>query len=788
MNLRDFRVGWRLLLKEPGYSLAVVLGLAVGFAVCVLLLGFVRYCFTYNQAIRDSAHIYVVKERRNALPRPDFGATAPPALRDIAIRSGPQVSATTAKSFDLVARIDTRVVPLTLQVADANFLDFFGVPVIEGDPAALARPDGLMLSQSQARKLFGEVHAIGKRLSIDGVPFEVRAIVADLPANTTISVDALVGTGRHSWDPPSDRAGADWFRRAGVYVKVGPGVEVAGLVALLQDSVTRERDAKMNWRGPVAGRLTDIGVTRLSDIYFDPDLLAGRAGAQYGNKAGVAGLGALALLILLLASANYVNLATVRTLGRQREIAIRKLLGVSGARLAGQFVAESLLVSLLATLCGLALAWLALPLFATLVNRPLEGFFTVAGCAAMLGLGALVGLVSSLYPAWLALGQSTSVGIQGRGSSETRHGLMLRRVLSVFQFAAAIGLIAMTLAVNWQTGYASHADPGFDAAPLLVMTLPDKAAGAGQAFRAELERLPGVAGVAAVSDAVGRDDNKIVNIATRPDGERVPIEAKMVSPEFFQVYRVGALAGRVFDPAQDRPNSKSVLLNAAAAKALGFASPQSALGQMMGESRIVGIAPDLRYQTLRQAPGPMVYRIDQAQSVLTVRVAGNIAALRPLMEALAARHFPNDLVEIEPAGAVFAHNYSEDARLANILAAASFVATALASFGIYVLAAYSVKRRSREIVLRKLHGAGGADVGRLVAREFGWLIGIGALIGLPLAWFATERYLGGFVERAPMGAWPLLYALGCVGLVALGATARHTLTAMRMSPALALRD
>ncbi|HEU4376019.1 MAG TPA: ABC transporter permease [Telluria sp.] len=789
MNLRDFRIGWRLLLKEPGYSLAVLLGLAVGFAVCVLLLGFVRYCFTYNQAIPDSEHIYVVKERRNALPRPDFSATAPPALRDVALRSGPRVSATSAKSFNLTARIDTRVVPLTLQVADANFLEFFGIKVVAGDPAALARPDALVLSQSQARKLFGQVHALGKRLSIDGVPFEVRTIVADLPANSTISVDALLGTGLHSWDPPSNRAGADWFRRAGVYVKAGPGVDPAGLAALLQDTVTRERDAKMNWRGPVTGRLTDIAMTRLSDIYFDADLLAGRAGTEYGNKAGVAGLGALAVLILLLASANYVNLATVRTLGRQREIAIRKLLGVSGARLAGQFVAESLLVAMMATLCGLALAWLALPLFAELVNRPLDGFFSVAGCAAMLALGALVGLLSAMYPAWLALGQSASVGIQGRGSSETRNGLMLRRVLSVFQFAVAIGLIAMTVAVNWQTSYASHVDPGFDLAPLLVATLPGKPdAAAAQALRDEMARLPGVAGVAAVSDAIGRDDNKIINIATRPDGERVPIEAKMVSPDFFQVYRIGALAGRVFDPAQDGPKSTSILVNAAAVAALGYASPQAALGQMMGESRIVGIAPDLRYQTLRQAPGPMVYRIEPAQNVLTIRVEGDIAAARARIEALAARHFPNDLVEIEPAGAVFAQNYTEDARLAKILASASVVATALASFGIYVLSAYSVRRRSREIVLRKLHGAGGADVGRLIAREFAWLIGIGALVGLPLAWFAAERYLAGFVERAPMGWWPLLYALGCVGLVALAATARHTLAAVRMSPALALRD
>jgi putative ABC transport system permease protein len=423
MRLRDTRIGWRLLLKEPGYSLAVVLGLAAGFAVCFLLLGLVRYSFTYNEAIADSAHIFVVKERRNMLPRPDWRATAPAPLRQVATRNGPRVSATTARSFDLAARIDNRVVPLTLQVADANYLEFFGIRAVEGDAqAALARPDALVLSQSQARKLFGGAHALGKQLSIDGTPFEVKAIIADLPANTSMRYDALLGAGLHSWDRVSARADAEWFRSAAVYIKPPPGVDETALAGLLQAAVT-QRDDRFGFklpRGSANRKLTDIAMVRLSDIYFDPGLLAGRSGAQYGNKAGIAGLAALALLILLLASANYVNLATVRTLGRQREIAMRKVLGVSGARLAGQFIAESLVVSLLATLCSLLLAWLAMPLFAGLVNRPLAGFFSIASCAAMFALGALVGLASAMYPGWLALRQPASASLQGRGNSETR--------------------------------------------------------------------------------------------------------------------------------------------------------------------------------------------------------------------------------------------------------------------------------------------------------------------------------------------------------------------------------
>ncbi|MET0856448.1 MAG: ABC transporter permease, partial [Telluria sp.] len=775
-------------------SVAVVGGLAVGLAVCFLLLGFVRYCFSYNEAIADSEQIFVVKERRNFLPRPDWVAAAPPPLRDIATASGPGVTATSAKSFELAARIDNRILPLTVQVADANFLDFFGIKAVAGDArAALARPDALVLSREMAVKLFGQADAIGKRLQIDGATYEVHAILGDMPANTSVSFDAMLGVGAHSWDKPSARPGAEWSRRASVYVKAPPQVNAAGLADLLQQAVTRERDAKLPaaWRKTTNGRpVTEIGITRLSDIYFDDDLLAGRSGARYGSRTALAGLAALAVLILMLAGANYVNLATVRMLGRQREIGIRKVLGVSGARLAWQFVAESLVVSMLATLAGLLLAWLALPLFSTLVNRTLSGMFSPLSCTAMLLLGAAVGLLSALYPAWLALRQPVASSMQGRGNGETARGLAVRRMLSVLQFAAAIGLIAMTLAVSWQTRHASSADPGFDAAPLLVLNLPEKrAAGSGQALRAEVARLPGVDGVTTMSEAIGRDGNKIMAMLSRPGREPLSLEVKLVGPEFFQVYRVKPLAGRLFDPKTDGAGSMSVVLNARAAIALGFASPQDAVGQMYDlERRIVGIAPDLRYQTLRQAPAPLAYRLDLEQDVLTVRANDAIPAVRAGIEALWTRHFPNHALEIAAASAVFAENYSEDARLAKILASASLVATALASFGIYVLAAYSVKRRSREIVLRKLHGAAAGDIGRLMAREFGVLVGAGALAGLPLAWLATERYLASFTERAPMGVWPLLCALACVGAVALAATARHTLVAVRMSPALALRE
>jgi putative ABC transport system permease protein len=795
MGLGDFRIGWRLLLKEPVYSIAVVCGLALGLAVCFLLLAFVRYSFTYNTHIPDSEQIYVVKERRNFLPRPEWRATAPAALLETVLASGLPLQATRSKTSSLALRVDDRVVPLDVRVVETNYLEFFGVRAIDGDAArALARPDALVLNVPTAEKLFGHARVVGKLVHIDGVPFEIMAVLPETPGNSTVAFDALVGgMGKHSWDKaqagdPPDRA---WRAAANVFVKAGPGLDEAKLTALMQDAVTVNRDARTGagWlKSMKIERLTDIGMVRLSEQYFDESLLRSRAGQAYGNKPAVWGLAGLALLILLLASTNYINLAAVRVVQRQREIGMRKVLGAGRGRLLRQFIAESMVVALLASIAGLLLAWLAMPLFGELVNRPLASMFTPAACAALLLAGAAVGVLSALYPAWLALRLQVRDTLQGRAGTESGHASRLRRAMSVFQFAAAIGLVGMTLVVAWQTQYASHANPGFDPSHLLVINLPERAGAGNEAFRAELARLPSVQGVAGASEAVGRDGNTVVGTVRRTDGVDVAMEIKSVSARFFDVYGLKPLHGRLFAEGRDRAASGNIVLNAMAAAALGFPTPEAAVGRMAGERRIVGIAPDIRYRTLRQAPEPMMYLVDENPPVLTVRTTGPLPQARGEIEALWRRHFPNDVAEIDEAASLFAANYREDARLVRILASASFVATVLAAFGIYVLSAYTVKRRMREIVMRKLHGATGRDIGGLVGREFAILVLAGSAIGIPLAWLAGQRYLAGFVERAPMGAWPLLCALACVALVALAATARHTVAAMRMSPAAALRE
>ncbi len=399
----------------------------------------------------------------------------------------------------------------------------------------------------------------------------------------------------------------------------------------------------------------------------------------------------------------------------------------------------------------------------------------------------------------------------------------MRRLLTVLQFSGAMALTAVTLAIAWQTYFAMGANPGFDPTPLLVIELPnelhddqDKAAARG--LREALRQIPEVVDIANAGDPIGRSlsglnyevsrtqgGSRISSIGhpyaenyevTRADGKHASLLGRLVSTNFFEVYGIRPLAGSLFDKKMSPESAEALgVINASAARALGFATPQAAIGQILGAGsisfQIIGVAPDIRYENLHTTPGPVFYGagdLGPESSVLTIRANGDMRELEKTAERLARQYFPDQLVTIRRAQSYFAENYADDLRLAKLLGLASCIALAIAAFGIYVLSAYNVQRLARQIVLRKLYGANRRAIGQLVGREFIALIALSAAIGLSLAALANQRYLASFVERAPIGAWTLLAALLVALLVAFAATLRHTTIAMRMSPALALRD
>ena len=803
MKFRDFKIGWRLLVQEPAYSAVVVFGLSIGFAACFLLLGFVRHSFSYDAQVPDAQQVYLVKTRFNIAGDAKWYELAPLPYLEEARRSPIVADATMLFPVGVAMKAGAQVLPIRLSAVNDGFGAMFGVHALEGDlRTVLKEPGSVALTSSTAKRLFGRANVLGQTVAIDGVAFRIGAILADPPPTSTIFYEALAGQGSIAWPDGYRKAmlGA-WGGIGGkVYVKLRPGASAAALEQALQ--AAGDRSPLVKELGPdaaakLAGRsAVDIRLGALPSMYFDDDTANVPGSSQHGDVRVIGGLGAVALVILLLAATNYVNLATVRTVRRQREIAVRKVLGAPAGRLAAQFVAESMLVALIATAFGLLLAWLLLPVFSELVDRQLKNLFDAVNLLAALTLGVVTGLLAGIYPAWVALRVRPQRTLAGRGSAETSGGLWLRRALTVVQFATAIGLTAVTLTIAWQARFASSANPGFDPAGMLVVELPQSMRGEpAQATRAQLAHLSGVKGVAMAQDAIG--DPIIGNHVpyTTRSGANASLLTRDVSANFFEVVGVKAVAGRLFDSMRETDTTgDKVVIDAAAARALGYADPAMAVGQTVTPNQgpaaqVIGIAPPLRLQSLHESVRPVVWRIRAVGSLaLLVRSDGDLGALEGAITAALQRLAPDQVFAIERAQTYLSANYADDLRLAKLLGLASIVAIAIAAFGIYVLATYSVQRMARQIVLRKLYGAGRSAILALVGREFATLLAFGAAIALPLAALVNARYLAGFVERAPMGAWPLLAALLLAALVTLVSTLRHTLGALRMKPAAILRD
>jgi len=416
-------------------------------------------------------------------------------------------------------------------------------------------------------------------------------------------------------------------------------------------------------------------------------------------------------------------------------------------------------------------------------------------------LGIIVGLATAIYPAWIAFGVRPSLMLMGRPDSETVGGKRLRQVLSVIQMSAAMGLASYTLAISWQARFAMNASPGFDPSPILVFDLPKGVTTSEKKVRglvAALSQRPEVSGVMATNDAVGRDQASRSTEIKREGREALTLDVRTVSPNFFQQFGIRPAAGRLFDPALDREgDSGPVVLNEIAARQLGFTSAEQAIGQALLfrtldnyiSRRIVGIAPEIRFHSLREQPGAEVYELAYGEEVtLSIRASGRLADAERAAQELWPQYYPNSVLEMRPAREIYAANYADDARLASLLRLSTFIVMILAAFGVYVLAADAVRRRTREIALRKLFGTRRGDIGKLVARDVGATILLAAVIALPLAALAIARYLAPFSEQTPLAYWSLGIAVAVALLTAALAAARQTWAAMVLKPAVALRS
>jgi putative ABC transport system permease protein len=794
--LRNYlTIALRNIRQRAGYTAINVFGLAVGMAACLLIGLYVGDELSYDTFHDRADRIYVMGTESNF-----FGQSIATSYPVAATLEGdlPAVE----RAVRTVSRGDVRVRRATntmeserrLVLADSAFFRVFDFALVRGDRSSvLNAPDAAVITESMARDFFGDEDPMGQSLTVElrdtTHAVTVRGVAADVPDNSTVQFDLVA---------PTRLLDAD--RRD----PTGWGMRMYTTYALLGQPLPADTLAAQAERA-AAARLSDAA--REPPSLFSIPLPELYLSDQY-NTEGFRGqqrylyiFGSVALFILLIAAINYVNLVTAQAQQRAKEVGVRKTMGAGRGQLARQFLSESVLVSGAALVLALVLSALALPVFNGSFGTELSllnggsGPLLAGLAAAMLGIGVLAGA----YPAFvLARFQPVRV-LRGASGTTTGGGGWLRRGLVVLQFALSAALIVGTIVVHQQLDFMQTKSLGFDGEQVAVVNLPWRTMAASQVTaKQQLLQHPSVQQVslanampAHANMRVGQDVESVSSEA-HSDQEVfswVPINTDSA---FAETLSLRFVSGRSFASGGSRPE---VLINEAAARALGWA-PEEAVGKPIragrgGDGTVAGVVENFHLASLREEIMPVLITIgDPSETGLAaVKLAADgiqagMDHVRSTMAALA----PDAELEVQFLDDEFDAMYQSEERLSQIFTAFAGIAILIACLGLLGLAAYAAQRRTKEIGIRKALGASLTSIIGLLSKEFAALVAVALALGMPVAYWAMQRWLEDFAFRTSVSGWTFV-GTALVALVIAGASVSvHAIRAARTDPAKALRS
>ncbi|MFL6845002.1 MAG: ABC transporter permease [Allosphingosinicella sp.] len=820
-------VGVRALARSRAYAAINIFGLALGLAACLLILLYVRYETSYESWLPGSDRVYQVQATWHESGQPvTRNQKSPVPVRDTLAGGFPQIEAI---SVALPGRMTTiregKAEWVDELYVDPSFFDIFPLAFIHGSAkTALPNVNSIVLTEREAVRQFGTVDALGRTLTertSDGTyDYKVTGVIRDLPKNSHLKISTIARFDPKTWDsaPPSSL----WGNMSSYhYVKLRPGADAAAINAALP-AWEKKTIPSETIDGRTASRadILDLKLVKVADVHLgEAQLAAMRPG---NDSRTVTTFAIVALLILVMACINFINLSTARAGQRAREVALRKVLGASRRQLVVQFLGESVLLVAVAMVLALAAVELTAPTLAAWLDMDLKvAYFGPDGVLPpALLLVLCVGIAGGAYPAfYLSRFQPAQVLRANKGSADTPGSGRLRTLLVVTQFAISIGLIICTAVIYSQARFIETIDPGFERDGLIQINGGGRLTQSGnyEAFRRESLAVKGVTGVSRSNLGVADAQNKTIIAAKGLSNEETDIGFYRADPEYFPTMGMRLLAGRLLGESQakdkiERPvpgaeapqgppleeRGLNVVVNRRAARQLGFATPEAAVGQPIrvgvdGEElipcTIVGVVEDIRIRTAREEIEPLIFGYDPLRtSLIVVRYRGAVPAqVREGLQRVWDQFLPDTPFEADFAEDLIAEAYAQErARSAIFLVFAGF-AILIACLGLFGLAAFTTERRTKEIGIRKVLGARIRDIVRLLTWQFSKPVVIANLIAWPVAWWAMRDWLNGYDVRVPLGPGPFLMA-GLLALaIAIGTVAGHAFRVARLNPIHALR-
>ena len=796
-----FKIALRNIFRTRTYSLINVGGLAVGMAACLLIFLYVENDLSFDRFNTNYNRIYrVVVEPKHSSGNSNWPLT-PSGYAPAFVNEFPSIRAvriTPPAFYTPVIRYgDKLFTGKDFVFADSTFFDVFTFPLIQGNPrTVLARPFSLVLSQSEAWKIFGDTDPIGKIIRVSNLfDFTVTGVAEDPPRNSSIQFNYLASsvnikdlyTTQYHLSMFKDILDNFNSENFFTFLLLPKGLAIKSLEKQMPAFVGKYVGLREEGE-------SQIVLQPLGNIHFNTSLqddFPNKGDLRYDYM-----LSAIALLILLIACVNFINISTARSATRAREIGLRKVLGANRSGLVRQLMVEFALLTLGSAVLAFGILELFLPEFDSMAKAHLsaELLANPAVIVAFVSVWALVVFLACVYPSMYLSSFEPSSIIKGVFGGRTG-GHRLRKSLIVFQFAVSVFLLVVTVVVWRQYNFLVSHKLGFNDRQVLFVPPNSEITGDYDPFKAQLLQRPDVRYVSRANWVPGNaSDEETFYWRGRSGWHPLDSYSLIVDPDFVKALGLKLVAGRDFSWERPSDWSDGYILNETAARMIGW-RPDSAINQPLiawyHKGRVIGVVKDFNFRSLRRGIEPVVMVMDSslvsAQGIVIKMSSKDIPATLSYIDGTWKQFSPDFPFDFHFLDQSFDQLYRSEQRLSEIFLTFSVLAILIACLGLFGLAAYATQQRTKEMGIRKVLGASIPQVVSLIAGDFIRLVIIANVIAWPLAYYAMERWLQSFAYRIDMGLWSFIFSGGLALMIALATVTAQAVRAATANPVEALR-
>jgi putative ABC transport system permease protein len=807
MLRNHLRIALRNLRNQKAYSLINIVGLAVGIACCVAIMLFVRDELSYDRFNKFADQIYRPRLLGRVNGHDMNNAGSPVAMGPAVYHDLPDVAAYTrlAKSGSTVVRYENKTfIEERFFGADSTVFDVFTFPFVAGNPkTALTQPNTVVITESIAHKYFGSEDPIGKILNAGKKDnFVVTGVIKDIPQNSHLHPD-LMG----SFTTLQDSRNPTWLsNNYYTYLLLRKGVDPVEFQQKLDEELIKYGSPQLkaitgfsleqfraagNKYGYVLQPLTSIHLNSHLDYEIEPN----------GDITYVYIFSAIAIAILLIACINFVNLATARSEKRAKEVGVRKTLGSTRSYLVGQFMSESILMSIIAVILAVGIVELLLPFFNQIAskNMSLNLFSDPSSIPVLVCFAVVVGIIAGSYPA-LFLSSFHPIDVLRADLRRGGRKSILRSGLVIFQFAISIALFVGTFIIFAQLRYVQTKDLGFDTEETIVVDRTNDLSNQLQSFEDELRTNSGIVSLSNSNAIPGNQGgDNAARLEGAPENQYEDIQQMFCDYDFAKTYKLGMADGRFFS--KEHPSdSAAVVVNEEVATSFNanrlvgryLVIPGNGPGGTDLRCEIVGVVKDFNYRSLHEPIRPLAIRLFPNRGFIgrfvTLRLAaGNHLSTISFIENVWKKYAGDEEFSWNFLDDSLQKLYAADQRTSEIAGAFSVLAIFIACLGLLGLAAFVTERRTKEIGIRKVLGASVAEIVALLSKEFVKWVLIANVAAWPLAYYVMNNWLKNFAYRTDMSLWIFVTSGAVALIIALLTVSSHAIRAATANPVEALR-